>query len=479
MDFGNLLGALGGFFGTVFAPVTFLFHYIFFQPVFNVLMLIFQGVHSFGISIILLTLLIRGSLFPLTRKQLASSRRMQEIAPKVKALQAQYRGDNAGLMAAQQALYKEHGVSMYGGCLPLLIQMPFLYALYYSFYQVLDTKGNVLKAINDLIYPFLPHLTAVPNASFLGFSLIAPSVWLAAVAGVLTFVQMRMSLPVTPPGNSGTPDTTQQTAKTMQYIMPFFTFFIGTRFPAGLALYWAISTGFSAVQQYFITGWGSLWVGVPGMERFVPKPAISAPAVAVSSPASARRNGATGAAPATPPAGGAGFLAGLRARYREIVDQAQAQAAADRSAAEGRGSGEPAASGGDRGEGDDAEETQATPARKPTGGARDRRPRGSRSGAVLVRTSSEPAARDLNPEARIAAENSGDAPASDDLPEKRIARENALASSSLNGVKNVNGNVASRSATKNGSGNSSGRNGQNGARGRPQSGARNRSRGSR
>ena len=131
---GSIFTGIGDIFGVLFSPIHTVFQYVFFLPVFNILMLIYQGVHSFGLSIILLTLLIRGSLFPLTRKQLASSRKMQELAPKLKQLQAQHRGDSQGMMAAQQALYKEHGVSMYGGCLPLVIQMPFLYALYYSFY---------------------------------------------------------------------------------------------------------------------------------------------------------------------------------------------------------------------------------------------------------------------------------------------------------------------------------------------------------
>ena len=465
----GLFGPIGEFFGTIFTPITFLFHYVFFQPVFNILMLIFLGVHSFGLSIILLTLLIRGSLFPLTRKQISSSRKMQALAPKINALKAQYRGDTQGLMAAQQALYKEHGVSMYGGCLPLLIQMPFLYALYYSFYQVLDTKGNVLKAINDLLYGFVPPLTAVPNASFLGFSLIAPSFWLAALAGALTFVQMRMSMPVTPPGT--TPDTTQQTTKTMQYIMPFFTFFIGTRFPAGLALYWAISTGFSAVQQYFIMGWGSLWVGVPGMERFVPKPA---PVTAIA-PTSVNGRNLVDATQTPAPQGG--ILARLGARYRELQEMAASQAAADRAAAEARRNGITPprvvdATPDEREDQDDASAEDAPSAQKAAGGARDRRQRGSRSGgATLVRPAPANGDSDVAPEVRIAQDSSGE-----ELPEKRLARENAMAVSQPNGVKNVNGNGSARQGNKTGNGKSSG---QNGSRGRQQSGSRNRSRGSR
>lgn len=459
--FSQLFGPIGAFFGWLFTPITFLFHYVFFQPVFNILMLIFQGVHSFGLSIILLTLLIRGSLYPLTRRQIASSRKMQALAPKVNALKAQYRGDQQGQMAATQALYKEHGVSMYGGCLPLLIQMPFLYALYYSFYQVLATKGNVVKAINDLLYPFLPHLTAVPNSNFLGFSLITPSIWLAALAGALTFVQMRMSMPVTPPG--ATPDTTQQTTKTMQYIMPFFTFYIGTRFPAGLALYWAISTGFSAVQQYFIMGWGSLWVGVPGMERYVPKPAPVTATAVVPTPV-----------PGGPPVGGGGFVARMAARYRELQAMASEQAAARQATNNPSSVVDSTLAESDDADGARAGEVVAPSGQKNTGGA-SRRQRGARAGgATLIRPAS--AESDVAPEVRIAQENNDQQPQADELPEKRLARENAMAVSQPNGVKNVGGNGAGRQGGKSGYTKPSG---QSGARGRQQSGSRNRSRGSR
>jgi len=479
----TLFTGIGDLLGTLFSPIHTVFQYVFFLPVFNILMLIYQGVNSFGLSIILLTLLIRGSLFPLTRRQLASSRKMQELAPKLKQLQAQYRGDTQGMVAAQQALYKEHGVSMYGGCLPLLIQMPFLYALYYSFYQVLDTKGDVLTAINNLIYPFLPHLTAAPETTFLGFSLITPNFWLALLAGALTFVQMRMALPVTPRVTGAQQDATTQTTKMMQYIMPLFTFFIGTRFPAGLALYWAVSTLFSAVQQYFISGWGSLWVGVPGMERYVPKPnealAVSPPTVTGS-----RRAGGGAGAPPPQPAPSGGLFSGLRESFRQIQEQAAARATADRAAAEARRAESERVVEGSlvkeepetRGEADEQPEHAKV---KNVGGGRDRRQRGSKSGVTLVRPPSGAGASEAPPETRIAQENSGDQPAADDLPEERIAREAAFASSSTNGAKATGGSGSTRSGAKGSSGKSSGQSGQRGARGGQQSGPRNRSRGSR
>ncbi len=269
---GSLFSGLGSFFGTLFAPIGTVFHWVFFEPVFNILILIYHGVGNFALAIVLLTLLIRGALYPLTRRQLSSTRKMQELAPRVKEIQAKYRGNPQEAMAAQQALYKEHGVSMYGGCLPLIIQMPFIYSLFYSFEALLDSSKDALHHINAQIYPFLPPLAKLPQTHFLWTDLKSPDPLyiLPVLAGILTFIQLRMAAPVTRPG--APVDPTMQTAKNMQWIMPFFTAFIGTRFASGLALYWTVSTGFSAVQQYVLTGWGSLFLGVPGMERFVPPP---------------------------------------------------------------------------------------------------------------------------------------------------------------------------------------------------------------
>ncbi len=414
-------------FQTLFGPIGQVFHYVFYEPVFNVLILIYHGVGNFALAIVLLTLLIRGALYPLTRRQLASTRKMQELQPKLKAIQAQHRGNPQEAMAAQQALYKEHGVSMYGGCLPLLIQMPFLYALFYAFESLLSTSSTALQNVNEQIYPFLPKLTALPATHFLWTNLAQPDPLyiLPILAGLLTFIQMRIAMPVKRPGAPA--DATAQTTKSMQYIMPLFTLFIGTRFPSGLALYWVVSTGFSAVQQYFISGIGSLWLGVPGMERFVPAPKEIVPAVAA--PAGRGAGGSAGRAIAAPaaPEQPTGLLASFRALIQQTREQASSRAlvAQDQSrqprvVEAGEGSGAV--------ESDDASQSKAA---QP--GSRDKRPRTQKSGATLVRpaTSIESAA-DL------------EASASADRPEDRIARD---AAAPMNGIiadkeVHVNGNGA-------------------------------------
>src|SRR5487761_1397835 len=331
----SIFSGFGSFFGTLFSPIGTVFHYLFFLPVFNILILIYHGVGSFALAIVLLTLLIRGALFPLTRRQLASTRKMQELQPKLKQLQAQHRGDPQAAMAAQQALYKEHGVSMYGGCLPLVIQMPFLYSLFYAFEALLSSNGSALKTINSYIYPFLPPLAKLPDQHFFWTKLGSPDPLfiLPILAGLLTFVQMRMAMPVRRPGAPADPTT--QTTQSMQWIMPLFTLFLGTRFASGLALYWTVSTGFSAVQQYLLSGWGSLWVGVPGMERYVPAPKDLAPATTVVGSVNGPRNQAgVIRADTVQPQRSAGFLASMRDLIQQTREQAQSRALVAREQAE-------------------------------------------------------------------------------------------------------------------------------------------------
>ncbi|MGH2487022.1 MAG: YidC/Oxa1 family membrane protein insertase, partial [Ktedonobacterales bacterium] len=326
--------------------------YIFYYPIYNVLMAlyeafakVFHGGGAFALAIVVLTLGMRACLIPLTRKQLKSSREMQVLAPKLKALQAEHRGEPQALMAAQRALYKEHGVSPASGCLPLVIQMPFIYALYGAFNTVLrgSSVTTRLAHINKDLYPFVPHLHAIPNSIFLWVDLAKPDPLhiLPILAAILTFLQLRMAMPVRAKRLPGQPaDPTSQATGMMQYVMPFVTLFIGLTFPAGLALYWCVTTTFSAVQQYFISGWGSLFVGVPGMEHMVPAPkAPVTPAIAgraLGRPVGSSVGAARGltAAPVVDeePGGLRGFI--RQARQQLFAAQQTATAETDRRLAE-------------------------------------------------------------------------------------------------------------------------------------------------
>jgi YidC/Oxa1 family membrane protein insertase len=445
------------FFGTIFGPIGQIFHYVFYLPVYNILMVIYEALNNvfpggaFAIAIIILTLMIRAALIPLTRKQLQSTRKMQLIQPELKALQQRYRGDPQTLMAEQRRLYKENGVSMYGGCLPLLVQMPFIYALYGAFLTVIH--ATTVVAINKDLYPFVPHLTTFPQTWFLWTNLIHPDPLhiLPVLAALLTFIQLRMAMPVRKPRQPGeNPDPTMQATGTMQYIMPLVTLFIGWTFPAGLALYWCISTGFSAAQQYFINGnWGSLFVGVPGMEHLVPPPKDLSPTV-TRAPATAAIAGGASARALTAPATSAAEEGGLRgwwSRMRESVSAAQSQAVerAEESRKQLEASRSQQASAGSEGT---ANKGASSPAR---------RQRPSRQGPVLVKP----------PQSATAAEQgtqNGDEidaaiqQATDQtmLPEQEIAN-------GANGASSANGTVKAKSSNGTGGAKMSNGNGSNGA----------------
>ncbi|HET8844366.1 MAG TPA: YidC/Oxa1 family membrane protein insertase [Ktedonobacteraceae bacterium] len=250
------------------------FNNIFVFPMYNMLMLLDHTFHDFGISIIVLTLLIRLVLFPLTLKQLRSAKATQALQPRIAELKKRYANDQRAQQAAITALYKEHNFHPVAGCLPLLVQIPVLYGLYGAMHLALPGKGTV-EAINLHLYPFVPHFTILPDFdlrwfTFLHASWVLPLTSLDAthllpiLAGLATFIQLRMSQ-ARLPKTSEQKNMMAQQAQMMSFIMPFFTVFIAWNFPAGLALYWTISSIFSTVQQYFVTGWGSLFpIPAPG-----------------------------------------------------------------------------------------------------------------------------------------------------------------------------------------------------------------------
>ncbi|HEV8191675.1 MAG TPA: YidC/Oxa1 family membrane protein insertase, partial [Ktedonobacterales bacterium] len=425
---------IGEFLGQLFGPIGNLFHYVFFEPIYNILILIYQVLHAvfpagaFPLAIVILTVLIRCALIPLTRRQLQSTRKMQMLQPQLKELQARYRGDPQRLMREQQALYRENGVSMYGGCLPLLVQMPFLYALFFSFNELLHDN---LAKINSDLYPFVPKLTQPLDPHFLWTSLTTPDPYhiLPILAGILTFFQLRMAMPYRKKEPGAQADVMTQSTQTTQYIMPFVTVFIGWAVPSGLALYWTISTAFSAIQQYFISGWGSFWVGIPGMEHMVKEQTLPTTTVKPASPTAGSARALTPASTAPPAEGGlrgwwrkmretATVMSEQRMREREEADQASAKGSTNGQSANG------------------------TSASATSGTNRDRRERRVREGPVLVKPS-QPA-----PDAVDAA--IAEATSQAELPETEIAR----AASSDPNASNGNG-TSNRNGASNGDGSAS------------------------
>lgn len=223
---------------------------LFQQPLLNLLVWLHNIIpgNDFGWSIIALTIIIRIILWPLNSKSIKSQKALQEIQPKVDELKAKYKNNKEEMGKAMMALYREQKVSPFSSCLPLLIQFPFLIAIF----QIL--RDGIKNGALEKLYPFVAAPTEV-SATFLGiFSLSAPSIPLAVLAGAVQFVQTRMLTHKRQPKLPGAQDEgiTSMMNKQMLYFMPILTVIIGATLPGGLALYWLFNTLLTLAQQVIL-----------------------------------------------------------------------------------------------------------------------------------------------------------------------------------------------------------------------------------
>ena len=215
------------------------------RPLFNLLVWTYNIVpgHDFGISIIIVTVFLRILLYPLSDKALKSQRALQELQPKIKELQKKFK-EKEEQAKAMMAFYKEHKVSPFSGCLPLLIQLPILIGLYRVFLTGLEPES-----LNTL-YSFVQNPGAL-NPIFVGLvSLAEPSRILAVLAGFAQYFQAKSAFSHMPSGSGG--EFAQSMQKSMIYMMPLFMIFIAWNLPAGLALYWIVTMLFSFGQQLIV-----------------------------------------------------------------------------------------------------------------------------------------------------------------------------------------------------------------------------------
>lgn len=197
--------------------------------------------HYAAVSIILLTLMVRFALLIPSKKAAQTQRKMQQLQPLLDELKLEYGNDRQGLAAAQMELYKKNGVNPFGNCGTLLIQLPILIALYYAI-----RFGLSPDSVH--IYPWMVRPEFI-NTNFFGIDLIQPdkTYILPVFAAVLQFVQVKLSMPQHRPEVKNDPAVATQ--KIMQYFIPATTLLFAASFPAGVALYWVVTTAFSCVQQ--------------------------------------------------------------------------------------------------------------------------------------------------------------------------------------------------------------------------------------
>lgn len=212
------------------------------KPIFWVLLSIFQQVGNFGVAIILLTLLVRGILFPIAQRQFASMAAMRAVQPKMKAIQERYKDDKQKQQQEIMALYKSEGVNPLSGCLPIFLQIPVFFALYKVLILAIEMRHEPFVLwIKDLSAPDPLHLLNLfgllpfEPPSFLGIGV------LALLLGITMWLQFKL--------NPATMDPVQQQ---VFMIMPWVMMFIMAPFAAGLLLYWITSNVLTIAQQKYL-----------------------------------------------------------------------------------------------------------------------------------------------------------------------------------------------------------------------------------
>ena len=261
-----------------------------FNPIFQLLYILLVWLSKLtrdvGIAIILMTLIVRAALIPLFRRQIVSTKRMQLIQPEIRELQKRYKGDRAKFSQAQMELYKERGVNPASGCLPMLLQLPLLMIIYtvisqgltnpnpsamFNFfglhlvdYTCVNGVGGPAGAAVDLYKPCINTTVAwLGNLDVSRTWVLFPKIpllsWfsvLAAASAVLQLVQSRMTMP---PSTAAFSDQNSKVQRQLVLFLPLISLAYGGFLPAGLFIYWIVTTLFGIAQQYLIVGWGSMF----------------------------------------------------------------------------------------------------------------------------------------------------------------------------------------------------------------------------
>ena len=251
-------------------------------PLLTLLIIAYDFVHDFGFAVVIVTVLIRLALYPLYVRQIRSSRGLQELAPALNDIKKKYGSDRAKLNEEQMKLYRERGVNPAGGCLPMLVFLPVLIAMYSAFQQAPKFDGAALQEIVHRYLPFIQvgipldskidmtaHWLPWIQAAGRDLSQSDPYFILPVLSGALQLVASVMAMPRNPPK---TDDPTQRTMQSMTYTFPLLTIVFFNSFPAGVFIYYITTTLFQIVQQYFVMGWGQLPRWLPFLAG-VPTPA--------------------------------------------------------------------------------------------------------------------------------------------------------------------------------------------------------------
>ncbi len=270
------------------------FNLVFIHPIINVLVALYSAFsflhlpYALGFAIVGLTIVIRFVLYPFTTSQLKASLKMQTIAPHLSRLKEKHKGDSKKIQEETMKLYKEHGINPAAGCLPVIIQMPIIWALYSVLQHIVNIKPNlVVSEINKIVYFDFLKLHNSWDPSFFGLPLgglpsglmssVGPLILLVPIAtGAFQFILSKMMIPAKTAvavlekdiqkkaqvDKKDASDFASAFQTQAMYIFPVMIGFFSFSFPIGLSLYWNTFTIFGIIQQYKIAGLGGLsaWI---------------------------------------------------------------------------------------------------------------------------------------------------------------------------------------------------------------------------
>ena len=264
-----------------------IFDTILIQPLTNGLILFYKILgNNLGLAIIGFSVFLRFILNPLTSPYMKSMKKIKEAEPQLKKLKEKYKNDKKGLVKAQADFYKEKGINPGAGCLPYLLQIVVLIALFSVFTKVLVPGGGI-EIVNKFLYnPMKFNEGEVIHTNFLYLNLSKPDVFkipglpvpipgpVLILAAVLQLFSSMIMAPVVTleekmAAKTKKKEDDMQAAmqKSTMYTFPLFTIIFGMSFSSGLALYWAVFSAFQLIQQYQTSGWGGLapWIEKLGL----------------------------------------------------------------------------------------------------------------------------------------------------------------------------------------------------------------------
>ncbi|MBP7992653.1 MAG: membrane protein insertase YidC [Candidatus Magasanikbacteria bacterium] len=226
-----------------------LFTTILYQPLINLFVGLYGLIPDLGVIILLVTIISKIALYPLTTKSIRAQRVLSELQPKLEALKKEFKDDQQKLATETMKMYREHKINPLSSCLPLLIQLPIFIALYYVLQAVI--KSDQL----NLLYSFVPNPGTIKTVTLGFLDLHKPSIVLAVLAGASQYWQAKTMIAKQPkPAGDGSSAESMSAMmnKQMLYFMPVLTVIIGWTLPAGLTLYWFFSTILTVFQQMYV-----------------------------------------------------------------------------------------------------------------------------------------------------------------------------------------------------------------------------------